>query len=113
MRLNGLSQISELANSKLDTHASVLDWIAAQEKIIKDLLICEIEIPLMVRTYWILENLPPTAQWKNLRSTLEITGKTEVLPELIDYLIGFESVSYGGFLVDQPLPRLRELMCWW
>jgi hypothetical protein len=58
---------------------------------VKDLFICGVEIPPMTRIFWILEILPPGNQWKNLRSTLEITGKTEHLPELIDYLVSFES----------------------
>jgi hypothetical protein len=95
--LNGLSQISNLANSKLESHASVLDWIAAQEKVCKDQLIYSIEIPPTVWIYWILGNLLPGNQWKNLHSTLEITGKTEQLHEPIDYLVSFEcKIKYEG-----------------
>jgi hypothetical protein len=91
IRRTGLRQITAIAHDKYENHGSMVDWLAMQDRTFKDLLICGVLIPDIVRIQWIVDNLPSTPKWEGLITTLDVTGEIENLPKLKEHLITFET----------------------
>jgi len=64
--------------------------ITEQEKIIKDLAICDITIDDAWRKFYIVTNLPNNDIWQNIVSTLKLTDKADTVAYISANQLSFE-----------------------
>jgi len=91
IKLDGRYEIAQLTSCQLESYPSVTEWISAQEKIIKDIPVCNITIEDARRKFYIMPNLPNTEDWRTIASTLELTEKADTVESIVTHLLSFEA----------------------
>jgi hypothetical protein len=68
----GRWEIKMLSNVNLVDFDSIMEWLAFQNHIIKDLTICSISVDETIRICWPLDGLPQTDLYSNFIQMLEV-----------------------------------------
>jgi hypothetical protein len=63
IKLDDRLEKAKLTDCKLERYPSISAWITAQETIINDLAICDINIDNAWRTFYIISKLPNNDEW--------------------------------------------------
>jgi hypothetical protein len=91
IKLDGKHEQQKLATCKLEDFPSVSEWISAQDKIISDLAICSITVTDEWRIFYIMSNLPKSAEWLSFATTLNMSGHANTPGNIITQLLAFET----------------------
>jgi hypothetical protein len=91
IKLDGTHEQQKLATCKLEDYPSVSEWISAQDKIISDLTICNITVTDEWRIFYLLSNLPRSAEWLSFTTTLNMSGHANTPGNIITQLLAFET----------------------
>jgi hypothetical protein len=91
IKLDGKHEQQKLATCKLEDFPSVTEWIAAQDKIISDLAICGITVTDEWRIFYIMSNLPKSADWLGFTTSLNMSDHADTPGKIITQLLAFEA----------------------
>jgi hypothetical protein len=91
LKIDGCHGMLVLAQCKLADYPSITEWSSAQKKLIDDLQTCGIAVDRPWRVHYILENLPKSTEWTNIKQMLTVTGNTESTTKLLSHLLTFEA----------------------
>ena len=91
LTLDCRSDMAKLTSCQLESYYPDTEGISAHERIIDDLIVCDIMFEASWRKFYMISNLPKTEEWITLVSPHQLTEKADTVVNIVTHLLSFEA----------------------